>query len=60
MERILIWRKTLECTKKSTEKKRVNLEEDYFTDNIDNAEFVMANMAMDNLPDIDNATLALL
>ena len=53
-------KKDLRMHQKEHRKKRVNLEEEYFTDNSENAEFVMANMAMDNLPDIDNATLALL
>ena len=46
--------------KKCHRKKAVNMEEKYFIDNIENAEFVMANMAMDYLPEIDNATVALL
>ena len=50
-------KKDLRMHQKEHRKKRVNLEEEYYSDNIENAEFVMA---MDNLPDIDNATLALL
>ena len=53
-------KKDLRMHQKKHRNKRVDLEEEYFTDNIENAEFVMANMAMDNPPDIDNATLALL
>ena len=40
-------KKDLRMHQKEHRKKRVNLEEEYFTDNIENAEFVMANMAMD-------------
>ena len=36
------------------------MEEEYFIDNLENAEFVMANMSWDYLPDIENATLAVL
>ena len=46
--------------KKDHRKKAVNVEEKYFIDNLENAEFVMANMAMDYLPLIDNATVAML
>ena len=54
-------KKDLKMHKKCHRKKAVNMEEKYFIDNIENAEFVMANMAaMDYLPEIDNATVALL
>ena len=53
-------KKDLKMHKKDHRKKAVNVEEKYFIENLENAEFVMANMAMDYLPEIDNATVALL
>lgn len=53
-------KKDLRIHKKDHKHKRINMDEEYFIDNLENAEFVMANMAMDYLPDIDNATIAVL